>query len=219
MIKKIIATTSIIGCFLFSGICAATSVAHPPFENLPDQNFVFHENKDTKFEILYFFNLNCSTCIRFEKFINPWFKKHSKNVSIRAIPSPVRTTWQLANNTYFATKMLNPSLSFWDIMSEQENNKKVIYDYPSAESFIQQFSKHSSDDVASALFSDNAFNLADYSKSLYERFDCDGTPTLILIAKNHHSYKISPEFTNTFPEMLTVLDALISFNSLPIKNK
>ncbi|UKA04732.1 hypothetical protein [Photobacterium damselae] len=194
-------------------------MSQQPFENFPNQNFIFHERKEVKFEVLYFFNLNCPTCIRFEKFLKPWLLRNQKNVSIREIPAPVKPSWQLANNVYFAAKILNPRLSFLEIMSEQEKRRDAIYNYQSAEKFVNRFHHYSSDEIASVLFSETVFNLVDYSTDLYKKFDVSGTPTMILITRNHNTYKVSPEFTDTFPEMLTVLDALISYNSTNQKKK
>ena len=212
MLSKI--TKSLVVCGLFwGGSCFASTTTPTLFKNIQSTSFLFHEKKTIDYEVLYFFNLNCSTCIRFEQFIKPWWKKHYKNVSIHEIPSPVKPVWQLADNTYFATKILNPSLTFWNIMDRQSKNRKSIYDFDTANSFIQQFSTHNPDDVTIKLFSSKVFWLTDFSKKLYDKFGIDGTPTLILIAKNKNAYEVSPEFTNSFPKMLAILDALISFNS------
>ena len=191
---------------------ANTDVNNQPFKKLDNSEFIFQEKESIDFEVLYFFNLNCPSCINFERFLHHWYLRQPSNVAFRPIPSPVKNYWQLANNAYFAVKTIDSSKTFFDIMERQQSSKILIRDFQSASDFVSEFSDSTPDKVTSALFSRNTFSLVQFSMDIYDKFGIAGTPELILISKKHNTYKISPEFTNNYPDMLTTLDALISYN-------
>ena len=198
---------------------AATQIEQPPFQRIQDMGYVFEEKPNVDFEVLYFFNLNCSSCIKFEKFLHPWFLNQKKNLSFRVIPSPVKDEWQLANNTYFAAKAIDPSLTFWDIMGKQESLNTRIYTCDSSNAFLKHLSKNSDNENTLALFSDEVFANAKVAKDVYNKLAISGTPTLILISKKHAAYEISPEFTHNYRIMLETIDALIGFNTATSESK
>lgn len=170
------------------------------------------DDTSIKNEVLFFFNYNCEACFQFEPYLEAWEEKAPEGTSIKSVPIDVNESWEWATKLHFYAKKLNPELT-----------RKDIYDT----SFVQQYKVLSREDITAVLVEtvrapsrvidrvidkSDISTFLDKSNELKARFNVIGTPTLVLNVVGKGVYKIQPDETMTYPEMIQLTNGIIAFH-------
>ncbi|PSU89777.1 hypothetical protein C9J27_24150 [Photobacterium kishitanii] len=200
-------------CALGSPLAFASSESPKLFEKIDNKSFVFKEEKTVKFEVLYFFNLNCLSCKNFEPYLKDWKSDLPSDVSFHSVPYSPSGSWQWANLAFFAAKLIDPSMTQETLSLAAKKYNKAIVNIDSASLFLTTTFHIKSGIIPPEIYSKNVIDLNEYGSEIGSKFGVIGTPSIVLIPRNGATYRISPEFVKTYKGILNITDALIAFNS------
>ncbi len=176
-----------------------------------DKSFIASD-ESIENEVLFFFNYNCEACFQFEPYLESWEENIPANTVVKSVPIDVHPSWEWATKLHFYAKKIKPNIT-----------RKDIYQT----SFIQQYKVTSREDITAVLLEnvrvppkaiDRVLEDTDISpylqksEELKKKFNVVGTPTLVLNVVNKGVYKIQPDETMTYPEMIQVANGIIAYH-------
>ncbi len=165
-----------------------------------------------KYEVLYFFNYNCPSCLEFEEVISNWEQNIPKYTELKSIPTTVFDGWQWSSKMHFYAKKLSPEMT-----------RKKLFNSET----IQSFTVTSKSEMVTTLATEMGLPhsviertidkvdvepMMKLSNDLVEKFDVMGTPTLIVNVIGKSVYKVQPNNYFTYPQMMQLVNGIIAYH-------
>ena len=217
MIKSInrFILTIVVGGLLFTGSAIGDDANHVVLY----EKFEAHEstflstNKDVDYEVLYFFNYNCPSCLEFEETVAYWQDNMPENTELKSIPTAVHVEWEWATKLHFFAKKMNPELT-----------RKTIFNTPTLQSYVIS----TKDDMIATLADElnlpigaiertvskvDVSPMMEKSRELAAKFNVIGTPTLVLNAVGKGVYKVQPNNFLTYKQMMQLVNGIIAYHN------
>ena len=179
------------------------------------QEFVFKEDSNTKFEVLYFFSYSCPHCYDFDYFINHWKKFKKDDTTIHYIPVNFREGWEETAKAY----IVNEDLKIKDfneiIFNKIHVKKEKILNQEQLDKFFIEELKVDSDKYSSVY--NSLSTKLEYNKyeKMSDDFEVMGTPSIILITDKGKLYQVSPEISDGLFNTIYSLEFLLYKNRKP----
>lgn len=210
MLKKILIITGLIltltsNCFAREFFTDSGTSDGPIFE------------EKSKFEVLFFFNYNCSACLAFEPYVESWEQNLPKETKLYSVPFKAKKDWEWANKFHYIAKTIDSKKSRADIFSEPFINENLIVsksDLDLANQNILNLTPQQSLSLIEAIDTDGSFlnNHIGEGISLAEKFKVNGTPTLVLNVSGNKWYKVEPNGELTYSQLIQVVNGLIAYH-------
>lgn len=190
-----------------------SSIANEMYANLGDTGgAVFNLNESQKYELILFFNYNCSSCFEFEKYFETYENNAPKVVSIKSVPTKVVDGWEWANKLHYYSKIIDPSKTRLEMYKTDFIQKHTV---KSKEDLLIALTEISGIDRSGIETLVETQDVSMYEKSaenLAKKYQVIGTPTLILNVKNGGSYRIQPNGKLTYPQLIQIANGLVAYN-------
>lgn len=168
-----------------------------------------------KVEVIEFFWYGCPHCYHFEPDLNAWLKSKPDNVVFIRQPAIFNARWAAHAKAFFTAESLGVLEKLHPLFYDAVQTKKQALE--SEADLAKFFAEHG---VAEADFHKayNSFAVdakMRQAQDMAARYGVEGTPSLIVNGK----YLISGSLAKTFPNMITILNALIKQESAGKKAK
>lgn len=163
-----------------------------------DEKYVFlkEENKDVKYEIVYFFSYACPFCYHFDPLFEEWSKNAQSDTSIIKVPATFQDGWDVLANAYTIKEKLKLDKDFDKNIFKAIHEKK--YDLKQFDALRSYFINNYKIDYLTFNKEYNSFSSAN-KKAQYDKWADDllieGTPTILVITNDGTVYRTSPGIT------------------------
>lgn len=210
MLKKILTTIILVTAFTTN--CFAKEF----FTDSGQSDGPVFEEK-SKYEVLFFFNYNCSACLTFEPYIESWESNLPKETKLYSIPFKAKQDWEWANKLHYLVKTLNDKKSRADIFNEPFVKENLIVsrsDLNIANQKILKLTEEESNSLIEAIDTEGSFlnNHLVRAVKLAEKYKVNGTPTLVLNISGNKWYKVEPNGELTYAQLIQVVNGLIAYH-------
>lgn len=203
----------VLGFSFLASISMAKNVQKKEYFNqVSGGGFVFNGGEKKTTEVLYFFSHNCGACATFTPMITDWKEAiNSKEIDFRFIPTSIESNSEWAAIAHFAIKNFDSTIETEDISKHLWKHKAVIDTHESAAALISDLTNLTYEEALGESLLEKYDNYVNKSSALFNEFQAEGTPNIGITMADGSRYLVGPQHGNSFNEMLSVLDALISY--------
>ncbi|WP_210498535.1 hypothetical protein [Vibrio crassostreae] len=178
----------------------------------------FNYKDEVSYEVLFFFNYNCSACYSFEKNISIWEDNLPPKTALKSIPFSAKKGWEWADRFHFYSNKIDRNLSRKSIFESEVVQRSTItseQDLLAALASIHNISN----DKAKAFYQEIAIGkFENIAKGLATKYNVYGTPSLVLNVKGGQVYRVQPNGQLTYEQMVQVVNGLIAFHENKLTN-
>jgi thiol-disulfide isomerase/thioredoxin len=165
-----------------------------------------------KHELLLFFNYNCPSCLEFENYFELYEKNAPDSLSIKSIPTKVIEDWEWANRLHYYAKVIDPSITRLKLYNTDFIKSHVVKSHEDLVIALTQITGLSSDSVETVIETQNVSGFEEQAAKLAEKYEVIGTPSLVLNIDNGNSYRIQPNGSLTYQQLIQVANGLVAFH-------
>lgn len=172
-------------------------------------NFIFGEDDNKKFEVLYFFSYSCSACYSFKEVVKGWSDSNiDSSIKFKKIPVIFKDYWAATSKLFFIANGLKINIddTVYDYFHKE---KKFIIDDESIIKYFSDVHKIESIKVEPYINSHSVQNAMDQAMLLADKFEILGTPSFVVIDENKKVYKVSHKHSKSDLGVVATLTYLV----------
>jgi thiol:disulfide interchange protein DsbA len=162
-----------------------------------------------KVEVIEFFWYGCPHCYQFEPYIGPWHDEAPDNVEFIRMAPPLNPAWKVHSQAFYAAELMGVTEQFHEpFFNAIHRDKKRMRKPSDIASFVatlgidaEQFEKNMKSFAVDAKIRQSMQKARDYKIS--------AVPSVIINGK----YKTSGSHAGSYPELIKVLNMLVSQES------
>jgi thiol-disulfide isomerase/thioredoxin len=174
-------------------------------------SFVFGDNDQKDFEVLYFFSYSCQACYELNETTMGWKKSNidnSDNIEFRKIPVIFKDYWVFTSKAFFIANGLNLDIDD-NIYNYFHKEKKFIIDDESLIKFFKEQFNVEKSKIIPFLKSPSLLKATSQAMLVADKFEIMGTPSFVIIDKEKNVYKVNKGLVNNNLELISTLTYLV----------